>query len=199
MKALSQALTSAQIQLNRKPVIKIQIQDYDYPAKSSKLCYSTYDWTLVHQNAAAQGVIACCAADGSLLMTHAGIVETANPVVRIENPTPDTDYSAWATSLGVASGGEVPSTYYYFPAYDMIASATTGEVIILSLQKVNELGQPYFDHEELVPVYGNVPMGWTLRYKSSMDNGVTWGSWQYMTSFNELNAYENPFGWGDAK
>ena len=45
MKAISQLLLFEQIQLNRKPAVKIQIQKFGFPAESSKIMFNQYDWT----------------------------------------------------------------------------------------------------------------------------------------------------------
>jgi len=45
MKAIAQSLLNEQIQLNRKPAVKLQIQAYDYPSESSDIMFNQYDWT----------------------------------------------------------------------------------------------------------------------------------------------------------
>jgi hypothetical protein len=47
MKAISQLLLNEQIQLNRKPCVKIQIQEYGFPAESNKIIFNQYDWSQV--------------------------------------------------------------------------------------------------------------------------------------------------------
>jgi hypothetical protein len=184
MKNLTKVLADEQIQLNRKPAIKIQIQEYDYPAASTKLRYSDYDWTSVMQNnAAAIGVVACCAYDGSLLMTCAALAETASPVVRFPNPTPDTDYTAWATALGAVSGDiPTPYTFVNLGGYDMKPNPLNGEVLIVALTLQDPMTQEPISMVGLLPDFWSYPLTWGVKYKRSTDNGITWTNWVYVKS-----------------
>jgi len=191
MKTLSQILSTEQIMLNRKPALKIRVQQFGYPAVSSKLRYSNYDWNLVHQNDSDEGVICCCTYDGTLLMTCARMAETSTPVVRFENPTPDTDYSAWATALNAAEVTTLPEPHTYYPltGYDMIASPVKGEVLIISLalrDYATGAIVPDMSYPNVIVDESTVPTTiWVVRYKESQDNGVTWTGW------NVLNAYQD--------
>jgi len=121
LKEISQALLSEQIQLNRKPAVKVRIQAYDYPDESTDICFNQYDWTKVLSTSKGAAA-ACCASDGSFVIT-AG---TGATTVRFTSVDMDTDFTPWG-----ASGAE--GTFEAGNTFCIAANPTSNEVIIAYL------------------------------------------------------------------
>ncbi len=124
MKTLSQTLLNEQLELNRIPAVKLQIQAYDFPAESSDILFNEYDWTSVLETSKG-GAWACCASDGSFVIT----LGTGATTVRIANSPVidlDTDFTSWG-----ASGTK--GTFNTAPTFCIAANPTSNEVIIAYL------------------------------------------------------------------
>jgi len=121
MKTLAQSLLNEQLTLNSIPAVKLQIQAYDFPAESSGIKFSEYDWTSVLETSKG-GAWACCASDGSFVITSG----TGATTVRITSPDLDTDFTSW---------GAVGEKGTFDPAltFCIAANPTSNEVIIAYL------------------------------------------------------------------
>ncbi len=120
MKQLSNTLLNTQI-AGGTPVVSTQIQAYGHPAASSDIIFNEYDWNYVWETSKG-GAWACCASDGSFVITSG----TGATTVRIASPNLDTTFTTWG-----ASGTK--GTFNAALAFCIAANPTSNEVIIAYL------------------------------------------------------------------
>jgi hypothetical protein len=129
---------------NRKPRIKLEFKEFGYPSKPSIVRFGQYDWQYVHHNAQVGGATACCASDGSFIITD------GTTITRFATPSLDTDWSTWQAT------GTVPATPAYLVTHKIIASPVDGEVMLFRIKA----GAEYIEYKQSTD-YGVAFGGWT--------------------------------------
>ncbi len=100
MKTISQTLLTEQLQFNRKPAVKLQIQEYAFPSESSDIMFNEYDWTAITVGSApAKGT--CTAPNGDTCAVTGAISASVGHATT-------TRYSLTLTAIVTRSG--VPKT-----------------------------------------------------------------------------------------
>jgi len=100
MKALSSTLLTHQRKASRRPLIKIEVQEYGHPAKydTDSIQWELFAWELLHSDTKAQNFHGVALpADGSL--NRIRLQGTVIYHQRVTDPGPGSDYTSW-TNLG---------------------------------------------------------------------------------------------------
>jgi hypothetical protein len=122
MKTLATDLLTEQKKFSVTPAVKIGIQSYGFPAESSKIVFNEYGWTSVLETSKGAAA-ACCASDGSFVITSG----TGATTVRIA-PTIDLD-----TVFTVWGAAGTKGTFAAGNTFCIAANPTSDEVIIAYL------------------------------------------------------------------
>jgi hypothetical protein len=149
---------------------KFDIHSMGWPAKSSYIKHSRFDWKLIHSNATTCGARFCVASDGSI------IVYNGTSIFRFEGPIDETtDLSSYAQS-----SNDVPSTYYYVKQSCLAAHPTNGEVVLFNITP------------DTYDEWNKHKYNYTVRYKKSTDNGVTWdANWTNLITLTDIPTFGN--------
>ena len=155
MRTLSQTLLAEQKKPSRKPVIKVEVQEYDHPQGAGEVLWSGYSWHRLYDGSEDKtlGHGCCISGDGSL---HRIRTEKVEPDVwnifysRVQDPGPASDFSQWQY-FGIVLGNEVALV------------ACGSEVMMFAFYEDDQTHLPH------------------LMRRESSDNGAIWGAWIYMS------------------
>ncbi len=190
MKTLSQTILTAQTGVKLKPDLKVRLQQYDFPAKSTDIRHNDFDWTEIWRGNCTHGVKAVCASDGSLILAYVNSsigAETGVHIFRYTGPDQDTDFSA-----GTCLMSGHADTYTAESAVEDIEFVPTLGVFNYNAFRINPqyalpntdyYVEPYPDYDLAANDAGEVIFFWCgiypyVNYKVSSDNGATWGATQ---------------------
>jgi hypothetical protein len=186
MREVAPALLLEQQQHNRKPVVKVEVNDYDFPVGGIdyKVRLNEYDWQYVHKNTSTKGIVACMTRNDTLIIVRPEdsdimskyrwleyygsnvnyIINEVPEVFRFEHPNPDTDFSILGT--------DGPPSYTHQPYYAITANPSSDEVTMFKVYYLAGMGPSY-------PLIGAGSFWYPLQ-RTSLDDGVTWGPWRYL-------------------
>ncbi len=121
MRTLTDTIRAEQIKNPLTQRAKLEVKTFGFPIDTQLIRRDKFDWHLVHQNASTGGGHACCASDGSLIITD-GTTKT----VRFATPGYSTDYTTWQPNGN-------PPGYTALRTSCIAANPTNGEVMIFQL------------------------------------------------------------------
>ncbi len=164
MLSLSDSLQTKQVTSPWNPTIRLEVQEFDYPAKSDTVAvHNVFEWTRLNyedKTARSENFAACIASDGSLnrlkVIRFGGHTRRGYHLYhqRVASFDENSDYSQWTlldTFLWEEHENDPPL------GLDIVASPTTAEVLIFAAAK-----------------HG---------YCASANYGATWGSWTSQHAF----------------
>ena len=99
MRSLSSTLEAEQKKPSRKPLVKVEVQEFGHPQKSSSIQWELFGWHKIYGNTDAQNFHGLAfPGDGSL--NRIRLSGTAIHHQRVTSPDENSDYTNWTTNFG---------------------------------------------------------------------------------------------------
>ena len=99
MRTLTSTLKAEQKKPSRKPLVKVEVQEFGHPAKSSSIQWELFAWEKIYGNTDAQNFHGLAfPSDGSL--NRIRLSGTAIHHQRVTSPDENSDYTNWTTNFG---------------------------------------------------------------------------------------------------
>jgi len=99
MRTLTSTLKAEQKKPTRKPLIKVEVQEFEHPAKSSSIQWELFAWEKIYGNTDAQNFHGLAfPSDGAL--NRIRLSGTAIHHQRVTSPDENSDYTSWTTNFG---------------------------------------------------------------------------------------------------
>ena len=95
MRTLTETLLAEQKKATRKPVIKVEVQEYGHPSQSASLQWQLFGWQRLYQGSETQNNHGCCI-DGNGNLHRIRLDGTTIYYSRVTNPGPGSTFSSWS-------------------------------------------------------------------------------------------------------